>query len=405
MEPFPGDVLPEGKKRFTVGTYNILGPHAVFKKFFRRCPNFALFWDYRKYKIVGEIAHANFDVVCMQECEYFDEFLEEAMKQKGYKGIYRVRPTRSDGCAIFWKKNKFKLVKHKAIDFNQIPDATPDMRQNCIGLLALLKMTKFDDGKEDGKAEGDKMVVDLTEENDEAKMVDLTSDSETEEETDEEVNMADEDLVCIATTHIYWKPTASMCKLKQVHALLHETHEFTQRHPTHRESEKTDSANTNSRIIKTKTMDVLTHVPFVLCGDFNISPQSGIYDFITNPRGTIDLDGRTLEELGHRCDGDKAAFEEHAIKKPTTLSGSFFNPFRNLNSAYSKYDNGREPALTTFADRHKGTLDYLFYHPSLVLPTKLLSLPSEETLTEMRGLPNPHWGSDHLLLGSEFYLK
>jgi hypothetical protein len=52
---------------------------------------------------------------------------------------------------------------------------------------------------------------------------------------------------------------------------------------------------------------VLPHleVPVIICGDFNISPSSGIYSFITSPEGQVDFSKMSMKQLGARCEEDR----------------------------------------------------------------------------------------------------
>lgn len=86
---------------------------------FVQCPEEALTWDNRKYLIVEEILKNNPDVVCLQEVDHF-KFLERVLGSQNYNGIFFPKPDSPclyiqenngpDGCAIFYKRDKFELV-------------------------------------------------------------------------------------------------------------------------------------------------------------------------------------------------------------------------------------------------------------------------------------------------------
>ncbi|XP_055912184.1 nocturnin isoform X3 [Eupeodes corollae] len=85
---------------------------------FVRCPEEALTWDHRKYLIVQEILQNNPDVICLQEVDHF-KFLENVLGSQNYGGIFFPKPDSPclyieqnngpDGCAIFYKRDKFEL--------------------------------------------------------------------------------------------------------------------------------------------------------------------------------------------------------------------------------------------------------------------------------------------------------
>ncbi|XP_018898393.2 nocturnin isoform X2 [Bemisia tabaci] len=83
------------------------------------CPDEALEWKRRRYHMVQEIVSYNPDVVCLQEVDHF-EFLKKALKTQGYQGTFFPKPDSPcvyikdnngpDGCAIFFREDKFKLI-------------------------------------------------------------------------------------------------------------------------------------------------------------------------------------------------------------------------------------------------------------------------------------------------------
>ncbi|KAJ6640810.1 Nocturnin [Pseudolycoriella hygida] len=88
---------------------------------FVRCPDEALTWECRKYLIIQEIIQNDPDIVCLQEVDHF-KFLQSVLGTQQYEGIFYPKPDSPclyisenngpDGCAIFFKKNKFELVNY-----------------------------------------------------------------------------------------------------------------------------------------------------------------------------------------------------------------------------------------------------------------------------------------------------
>ncbi|XP_067644369.1 nocturnin isoform X2 [Eurosta solidaginis] len=85
---------------------------------FVRCPEEALTWESRKFLIVQEILQNNPDVICLQEVDHF-KFLQAVLGTQNYEGIFFPKPDSPclyieenngpDGCAIFYKREKFEL--------------------------------------------------------------------------------------------------------------------------------------------------------------------------------------------------------------------------------------------------------------------------------------------------------
>ncbi|TMW51856.1 hypothetical protein DOY81_003052 [Sarcophaga bullata] len=85
---------------------------------FVRCPDEALTWDNRKFLIVQEILQNSPDIICLQEVDHF-KFLQNILGTQNYEGIFFPKPDSPclyieenngpDGCAIFFKRDKFDL--------------------------------------------------------------------------------------------------------------------------------------------------------------------------------------------------------------------------------------------------------------------------------------------------------
>lgn len=110
----------------SVGTFNILCNFFAAKLTY--APSWIINQDSRKDAIVQSIVSYNVDILCLQEVEtysYCDFYKEELNAKLGYDSVFfpkgrsqTLTDKRSvDGCATFWKKNKFKLVEQINIDF------------------------------------------------------------------------------------------------------------------------------------------------------------------------------------------------------------------------------------------------------------------------------------------------
>jgi len=76
-----------------------------------------LSWQYRSPRIIKEISQYSPDIACLQEVDHY-EFYQEKMKFLGYEGHYKKKSgTRKDGCAIFYKTSKFRMLMKKEIEY------------------------------------------------------------------------------------------------------------------------------------------------------------------------------------------------------------------------------------------------------------------------------------------------
>lgn len=125
------------KQSIRVLQWNILSQAlGVMHDNFAKCPPEALDWSSRRYKIISEIVKYTPDVICLQEVDHFN-FLKNALGSQGYNGVFFPKPDSPcyyindnngpDGCAIFFKKEKFdhlqtetRVLEIWGIETNQV---------------------------------------------------------------------------------------------------------------------------------------------------------------------------------------------------------------------------------------------------------------------------------------------
>ncbi|CCF60422.1 hypothetical protein KAFR_0K00670 [Kazachstania africana CBS 2517] len=118
------------KKSFTILSYNTLCQHYATPKMYRYTPSWALRWDYRREKLKEQILSYGCDILCLQEVESktYEDFWAPLLEKNGYTGYFHCK-TRAktmqakdskkvDGCCVFYKKSKFKLITKEALDFS-----------------------------------------------------------------------------------------------------------------------------------------------------------------------------------------------------------------------------------------------------------------------------------------------
>ncbi|XP_041351320.1 uncharacterized protein LOC121370259 isoform X2 [Gigantopelta aegis] len=82
----------------------------------------ALTWNYRSHRLLQEIAFHHSDVVCLQEVQsdHYSNFINPELQNQGYDGVYLKRTgDKCDGCAIFFKRHKFSLIKSHNVEFKR----------------------------------------------------------------------------------------------------------------------------------------------------------------------------------------------------------------------------------------------------------------------------------------------
>ncbi|UYV75800.1 CNOT6L [Cordylochernes scorpioides] len=255
--------------------FNILCEKYATKSLYGYCPNWALNWEYRQKGIMNEIQLYGSDILSLQEVEteYFNKVLLPQMRNFGYDGIFSPKSRAKtmsenerkhvDGCAIFFRTNKFKLLEQRLVEFNQLAMANADgcedmlnrvMTKDNIGLAALLQVA------------------------------------------------TDMPPLLVSTVHIHWDPEFSDVKLIQTMMLVYELRDI---------------------IEEAKARLHVTEIPILLCGDFNSLPSSGVIEFLTS--GHISKDHPDFKQLGYSlsrmCSADNSDEYTHPFKIARSYSG------------------------------------------------------------------------------------
>lgn len=171
------------------------------------------------------------------------------------------------------------------------------------------------------------------------------------------------------------------------------------------------------------------NAPVVLVGDFNITPQSAIYRFLSSSKLNVLLDDKRELSGQRSCHPAQVLGVKKEMRSPLILTNRLFNncwtdeevkvatgnagchllehPLK-LASSYATVKGSEktrgfngEPLATSYHSKFLGTVDYLWYSDGLA-PTRVLDTIPFEILKSTGGLPSKKVGSDHLALVSEF---
>lgn len=97
-------------------------------------------WHYRKRNLLKELLTHKPDIMCLQEVQsdHFTEFVQPELTKAGYHGIYKKKTTEIftgsaytiDGCATFFRQERFHLVKKYEVEFNKAAISLADQMTN-----------------------------------------------------------------------------------------------------------------------------------------------------------------------------------------------------------------------------------------------------------------------------------
>ncbi|KAK4392400.1 Carbon catabolite repressor protein 41 [Sesamum angolense] len=121
---------------FTVLSYNILSDTYATNELYSYCPSWALSWTYRRQNLLREIVGYRADIVCLQEVQsdHFEEFFAPELDKHGYQALFKRNTAEVfggninciDGCATFFRRDRFSHVKKYEVEFNKAAQSLTD---------------------------------------------------------------------------------------------------------------------------------------------------------------------------------------------------------------------------------------------------------------------------------------
>lgn len=360
-------IVPEQPRsgRFNVLTYNVLADLYASAELYSYCPAWSLAWSYRRQNLVREILAYNADILCLQEIQsdHFEEFFAPALAKHGYTAVYKKKTAQVftgnayaiDGCAIFFKKDRFTLIKKYEVEFNKAAMSLSEhLGANGMKKEQLSRLMK------DNVA----LIVVLEALEGAA--------------PPGPVNPAKRQLLCVANTHIHANPEMNDVKLWQVQTLL-------------KGLEKIDAS---------------AEIPMVVCGDFNSVPGSAAHSLLATGRVDPNHPELNTDPLGILRPHAKLCHKLPLISaytnamRPEALSADV----QGVERLRKRLETSGEPIFSNITRDFMGTLDYLFFTANSLAPTALLELPSEAEIRGDKGvgLPSSMSSSDHIALMATF---
>ncbi|XP_061622853.1 CCR4-NOT transcription complex subunit 6-like isoform X2 [Phyllopteryx taeniolatus] len=348
---------------FTVMSYNVLCDKYATRQLYGYCPSWALSWEYRKKGIMEEINSCDADIVSLQEVEteqYYAFFLE-TLKSRGYDGYFCPKSRAKlvseqerkhvDGCAVFFKTDKFTLVQKHTVEFNQVAMANSEgsevmlnrvMTKDNIGVAVLLEVNK-------DLFSGDANAV------------------------------PERALVLVANAHMHWDPEYSDVKLIQTVMFLSELKSIAER-----------AAGESGA----------SSIPIVLCADLNSLPDSGVVEYLSN--GGVADNHKDFKELRYNECLSNFSCSNGGNSSNSNSSGSVTHSFQ-LKSAYDSH----VMPYTNYTYDFKGVIDYIFFSCTHMSTLGVLGPLDAHWLSDnnMTGCPHPHVPSDHFSLLAQLELR
>ncbi|CAK6960867.1 '%2C5'-phosphodiesterase 12 [Scomber scombrus] len=285
------------------------------------CAPYALQLDYRQNLIKKELTGYNADIVCLQEVDkgVFTDSLIPTLDAFGLDGVFKIKEKQHEGLATFYRRSKFKLLSRHDIMLSEALTSDP------IHTELLEKVSANGTLKDKIMQRSTTLQVTVL----------------------EDLNKPDRKL-CVANTHLYWHPKGGNVRLVQLGvAMQHLSHVIN---------------------------EVAPGAPLVFCGDFNSTPNAGVFQLVTEaavPQEHSDWSSSGPEE---------------------SCSMELLSTFPPLLSACN------QPAYTNYVGGFHGCLDYIFIQPDSMQVEQMIPLPSHQEVTTYEALPSVAHPSDHIAL-------
>ena len=360
--------VSQNLERVKVLSWNVLCEKFATTNHYGYTPSHALDWAYRREQILREISFRDADVLTLQEIAMgaFKDFFEPKMKEAGYKGVYwpkqRARTMlvqeqqAVDGCATFFKVNRFALIDKQLVEFRSLAINRPDMKgqedifnrvmpKDNIATICLLESRRT----------GARLIV--------------------------------------VNAHLAWEPHLADVKLIQTAILMEVLAKVTEKYATSDEfkskkpSAPADDEDEEAPRVSPQEYKYSADIPLLVCGDFNSTPESSVCELLAKghvPGDHPDFSGR---KYGN--------FTANGIQHPFSL--------RNSYEYLNKTEN--ELPFTNYTPGFDGVIDYIWFSANTIEVVELLGPPDKEYLKRVPGFPHYHFPTDHIQLLADFVIK
>uniref|UniRef100_A0A914CJR2 poly(A)-specific ribonuclease n=1 Tax=Acrobeloides nanus TaxID=290746 RepID=A0A914CJR2_9BILA len=348
---------------FTVLCYNVLCDKYATTNLYSYCPTWALNWEYRKFAILKELQHYEADIITLQEVEteQFRMTFLPKLESLGYAGIFSPKSRAKtmneedrkyvDGCAIFWKTDKFEIEHEQLIEFTQVAIKKAQAHENMLNRvmprdnIALVAVFKIKETLYTNSA-GHRPPMNPNE------------------------SVVGTPLI-VCTAHIHWDPEFCDVKLIQSMMLAHELNKIV------------EDVSEKHRIQPQQT-------PVLICGDLNSLPDSGVFEYLS--KGAVakdhpDLktfrDDPCLNRLSANVDDPKSF--SHALRLDSAVDLSHM-PFTNYTLEF------------------RGMIDYIFATQQSLARLGILGALDMSWIQSNKiiGFPHPHVPSDHVPIMAQY---
>merc|ERR1719311_175151 len=330
-------------QQFKVMNWNILADLYCTESMYPYAEKWTLSWSWRKHLILKELKSMAADIITLQEVQRdaFEDWFKPQLAEVGYEAIFQQKQREevfhrgrytSEGCATFFKTTRFQRVEKHVVYYDKISAqmlsgvsnserAIQRLSKGNIALALILEDLHIK-ASGAGQAAGPNGGA----------------------------------VLCVINTHILADPGFADVKLWQAQMLL-------------------------------RTLETMPakNMPLLICGDFNSTPDSAVYELWR--QGSV------------RQDHDELRVDPVGLLQNLSLGHTL-----RLATAYETC-NGREAQYTNYTEDFKGTLDYIWFSSDTLAVLAISQVDDESQLMQETALPSSTRPSDHVSLVTTFMFR
>jgi CCR4-NOT transcription complex subunit 6 len=332
--------------------------------------------------VFEEVRFRDADFVCLQEVstEVFRDDFQPELAQLDYKGVHwpktraKTMPEKEalsvDGCAVFWKNSKHVLLDRQVIEFASLAINRPDMKNqadvfNRVMPKDNIAVVCFFESRQSGAR---LILINLH----------LTWDTSLADVKTIQTGILMDHVTKMAEKYARWPP------IKDKKFIT-----FPVTPPPVEEGSDGPLALPPAPAEPAPSQEYRTNteIPLLVCGDFNSTEDSSVYELMS--MGRVPPDHLELSNYQY------GSFTRDGIEHPFSLRDAY---------AHTKGTPDEMP-FTNYTPGFADVIDYLWYTTNSLEVVSVLGPPDSENLKRVPAFPNYHFPSDHIQLMAEFAIR
>jgi mRNA deadenylase 3'-5' endonuclease subunit Ccr4 len=113
--------MEQASLKLNIVTWNILADAYAGHSNNIAAPDY-IRWHVRKEIIRSLLIQCKPDILCLQECDHFEDFYRQVIHDMGLSSLYVPRPERTDGILVAFNPELFTIAHNETVYFDVLED-------------------------------------------------------------------------------------------------------------------------------------------------------------------------------------------------------------------------------------------------------------------------------------------